>query len=267
MDDIKFKINSERVYNNNLSNFIRLSNDYLLPNTIYDNGEIRNLFYLGLLLILNLTDVIKLNLFEGFLLIIIIVLVPNIFKEYKKYNIISYLEVIYASILILGISTMSLLLKDYFATSVSVIIYVIALLSIKNSSDKIINFKKDFCNHFSTSNIFFSMENQEDNILFKYQVGNENINFNNKDIIAISFRPKTDDCFLILKPVYDIRNININSDMEKFIYVKMSDLVTYLNIDKESVDFKNNSIRNINNIFIKKLKLNGDELTILWNKR
>ena len=83
MDNIKFKINSEEVYKNNISSFITMNRRHWLPFIICNNNETRQLFVLGFILSLNVIELFEMNLFKVIFLSVITAGIPEIFENLK----------------------------------------------------------------------------------------------------------------------------------------------------------------------------------------
>lgn len=257
MYNIKYKINSKEVYKNNISSFIKMNRRHWLPFSICNNNETRQLFILGFILSLNVIELFEMNLLRVIFLSVITAGIPEIFENFKTKKIIPYLEIVYASLLTMGISAINIIQHSYIEVVLCVLLYVFELINIKQSNDMITNFKENFSNYFSHNIADLSIETCEDNInRFSYKINDNEISFINNDIAALYVKETTDDCFFLLKtkPLSDI--YETTTDMNKiynYVYIKFSELA---NILKLNINEPTN--KNIDNVFniINKLDIN-----------
>ena len=238
MDNISFKINSEQVYNDNISGFISLNKRWVLPSQICDKTETNGLLYMGSLFGLFLIEIINIDIFKILLLALAVVVIPIIFEKYKTSKITPYLEIIYMSLLMLGIGAIQIIRQDYFIIIITGFLYVLNLFSINKSNETLNNFKGHFNNYFGNNEIVFKINKDNDYVSYNYQVGDINTIFTKDNIKAIYFNLKTDDCFFILNDIVDSGTIQ-NIELQNYIYLKTSALIAYLGLDKNDIDYNN----------------------------
>lgn len=261
MDNISFKMNSEQVYNDNISGFINLNKRWLLPSQICDKTEINGLLYMGSLFGLFLVEITNIDIFKISLLALAVAVIPIIFEKYKTSKITPYLEIIYISLLMLGIGAIQIIRQDYFIITITGFLYVLNLISIKKSNETLNDFNEHFNNYFGNNEIVFKINKDNDYISYNYQVGDNNTIFTKDDVKAVYFNLKTDDCFFILNDIIDSGTIQ-NIELQNYIYLKTSALIDYLGLDKNDIDYNNKE-----DIF-KLIKLLGfeEEIPILIKK-
>lgn len=236
MDNISFKINSEQAFKDNISGFISLNKRWVLPYPICDKTETNGLLYMGSLFGLFLVEIINIDIFKVFLLALAVAVIPIVFEECKTSKITPYLEIIYMSLLMLGIGAIQIIRQDYFIITITGFLYVLNLLSIKNSNETLNNFKEHFNNYFGDNEVVFKINKDNDCISYNYQVGDINTIFTKDDVKAIYFNLKTDDCFFILNDIVDNGTIQ-NIELQNYIYLKTSALIAYLGLDKNDINF------------------------------
>lgn len=238
VDNISFKMNSEQVYKDNISGFIRLNKRWVLPSQICDKTETNGLLYMGGLFGLFLVEITNIDIFKVLLLALAVAVIPIIFEKYKTSKITPYLEIIYISLLMLGIGAIQIIRQDYFIITITGFLYVLNLISIKKSNETLNDFNEHFNNYFGNNEIVFKINKDNYYISYNYQVGDNNTIFTKDDVKAIYFNLKTDDCFFILNDIIDSGTIQ-NIELQNYIYLKTSALIDYLGLDKNDIDYNN----------------------------